>query len=162
MLKYQSYKDDLYPAGWLEDHTQGEYWETCQVCSVTFEKSLCYCVIKESPTRPSVRLRVYFIFQSQAVWCTCSKDTIWYFGFLFLFSRGGVSSAPEALSRMGWLHMENMYAPHAYNNLNSVPVIEKKNRKKHFCSFYKYAADAVNIFECSHHVCLYTCVCFTN
>lgn len=129
------------------------------MCSVTFQKSLCHCVIKESPTRPSVCLRVYFIFQSQAVWCTCSKDTIWYFGFLFLFSRGGVSSVPEALSRMGWLHMENMYALHAYNNFNSVPVIEKKrverNTSTHFTNMLQMLLTSLS----AHIMCVSICVC---
>lgn len=57
------------------------YWENYQVCNVTWEG---FALLRHQSQSWYVPLYVYFIFQSHAVWCNCSKDTIWYFGFFFL------------------------------------------------------------------------------
>lgn len=63
------------------------------------ERRVCFTASSKSPTRPSVCLCIYFIFQSQTVWCNCSKDPIWYFGFFFFFFWGGLDKfhAPSSV-----------------------------------------------------------------
>ena len=114
---------------------------TVERAALSEGKSSLYCVIKASPARPSVCLCLYFIFQSQAIWCNCSKGTIWYFGFFFFFFFwvGGVSISfvPQGLSEAGRLHTENVRALHARDHRRFsffffffIPVMMKKGKKE--------------------------------
>lgn len=142
--------------------------ENYQACSIIPVKSLLYCVIKASPARPSVRLGLYFIFQSQAVWCNCSKGTIWYFGFLSFFSflRGGglISFVPEGLSGIGWLDTANVHAQHARDRRHFTSTRGKWKTRNIYIQF---ASVPKTPSLWVHHsmrlpLCVYILVCVTN
>lgn len=112
------------------------YDENYQACS---DKSLLYCVIKAGPARPSVCLCLYFVFQSQAMWCNCSKGTIWYFGIFFFLgldkfcaSRsvwdGMAAHRERACSTRSW--PQSFLAPYPWWKKNVEG--EKKKRKETF------------------------------
>lgn len=81
--------------------------------------------------------------------------------WIFFFLKGVwglISSVPEGLSGMGWLHRENVQARHARDCISSIPVMEKCSKIKGKKTFEFTSQDAVNIFWRACLPLLQTCM----